>query len=186
MVSFRGSSLVRRKTPADLVSLAASQHVYNLPLPNKANPNSGVEYYCQVGSSTSDSLRPLASLFSQISREPCFDTLRTKEQLGYLVSSGGRSHAGTIGFHILVQSQNDSKFIENRIEAFLESLEKTIEEMSEDEFEKQKQSLIDNKLQKVKNLYEESSRLWRHIQDGYFDFQRRESAVFSPVRSDAN
>ncbi|KAL7413771.1 Metalloenzyme, LuxS/M16 peptidase-like protein [Mrakia frigida] len=155
----------------------ASQHVWNFPLPNKANPNSGVEYYCQVGSSTSDSLRPLASLFSQIAREPCFDTLRTKEQLGYLVSSGGRSHSGTVGFHILVQSQNDSNYLENRIEAFLVTLEKTIEEMSEEEFEKQKQSLIDNKLQKVKNLYEESSRLWRHIQDGYFDFQRREKDV---------
>lgn len=152
----------------------ASQHIWDFPLPNTANPNSGVDYYVQLGSSTSSTLRPLSSLFAQIAKEPCFDTLRTKEQLGYLVSSGSRSHAGTVGFHILVQSNNEAKYIEERIESFLEGMEQVLEGMSEDEFGKQKQSLVDQKRMKVKNLYEESSRLWRSIQDGYYDFDRRE------------
>jgi insulysin len=37
----------------------------------------------------------------------------------------------------------------------------------------EKQSLIDDKLQTVKNLYDESSRLWGSISGGYFDFKRR-------------
>lgn len=172
----------------------ASSHVWSFPLPNKNNPNSGVSYFVQIGAASSDELRPLAALFSHISREPCFDTLRTKEQLGYLVHSGGRNQAGSVGFNILVQSNNDPVYLESRIEAFLTGLEKILTDMPEAEFERQKQSyvtegiivkslraltfflprLIDDKLQKVKNLYQESSRLWHNIGNGYYDFKRRE------------
>jgi secreted Zn-dependent insulinase-like peptidase len=41
------------------------------------------------------------------------------------------------GFHVLVQSENDSVYLENRIEAFLsDTLKKHIEELSEEDFEK--------------------------------------------------
>ena len=38
----------------------------------------------QVGSDETR-LNAVLDLFAQIAREPCFDTLRTKEQLGYIV-----------------------------------------------------------------------------------------------------
>ncbi|CDZ96447.1 related to ste23-metalloprotease involved in a-factor processing [Phaffia rhodozyma] len=155
----------------------SSSHVWQLDLPNKENPNSGVDYYLQIGSTRETRLRAIASLFSQIAREPCFDTLRTKEQLGYLVSSGGRNQSGTIGWHILVQSQNDSVYLENRIEAFLSSLASHLESLPAEDFERQKKSLIEDKLQSLKNLYEESARLWGSIQDGFFDFKKREKDV---------
>jgi insulysin len=134
----------------------ASSLVWQLPLPNKLNPNSGIDYYLQIGASTDDRLRALAALFAQVAHEPCFDTLRTKQQLGYLVSSGGRAQSGMVGFHILVQSQNDSVYLENCIESFLkETMRESLDKMTAEEFERHKQSLIDKKLQKVKNLYVE-------------------------------
>jgi secreted Zn-dependent insulinase-like peptidase len=36
--------------------------------------------------------------------EPCYDTLRTKEQLGYTVHSGMRLTHGVLGFCVLVVS----------------------------------------------------------------------------------
>lgn len=71
------------------------------------------------------------------------------------------------------RSQNDTVYLENRIEAFLESLSEYLTELPPADFEKQKASLIENKLQSLKNLYEESARLWGAIQDGYFDFKKR-------------
>lgn len=49
---------------------------------DKNNVNSAIEYYCQVGDVTQVSLRARLSLLAQIAQEPCFDQLRTKEQLG--------------------------------------------------------------------------------------------------------
>lgn len=47
------------------------------------------------------------------------------------------SYAGMTGFHVLVQSENDSVYLENRIEAFLSTtLKSHIEELSDTDFEK--------------------------------------------------
>ena len=54
--------------------------------------------------------------------EPCFDTLRTKEQLGYAVYSMLRNTYGILGISITVNSQA-TKFsadhVNERIESFL-------------------------------------------------------------------
>ncbi len=42
----------------------------------------------------------------QILREPCYDTLRTKQQLGYSVHSGVRLTHGILGFAVCVVSGN--------------------------------------------------------------------------------
>jgi insulysin len=65
----------------------------------------------------------LLGLLAQIASEPCFDQLRTKEQLGYLVFSGVRKQPGMMGFRIIIQSERDPIYLENRIEAFLIRLE---------------------------------------------------------------
>lgn len=49
---------------------------------NSENVNSAIEYYLQIGDYEDDSIRAQLDLFAQIFKEPCFDQLRTKEQLG--------------------------------------------------------------------------------------------------------
>ncbi|XP_026685109.1 insulin-degrading enzyme, partial [Diaphorina citri] len=58
-------------------------------------------------------------LFVQIIHEPCFNILRTKEQLGYIVVSGIRKSSGVQGLRIIVQSDKHPLFVDSRIEAFL-------------------------------------------------------------------
>ena len=75
---------------------------------NGADDNSVAESYFQVGT-FSEAMpdvraRALADLLAQCIGEPCFDTLRTKEQLGYTVSSGVRLTHGVLGFAVSVQS----------------------------------------------------------------------------------
>ena len=49
---------------------------------NLEDENSSVAVYFQIGINTIET-HAVASLFSHICKEPCFNTLRTIEQLGY-------------------------------------------------------------------------------------------------------
>jgi secreted Zn-dependent insulinase-like peptidase len=57
----------------------------------------------------------------QVLYEPVYDTLRTKQQLGYTVSSGARLTHGVCGFCVVVVSAAvGAAEVEARIEAFLQ------------------------------------------------------------------
>lgn len=130
----------------------------------------------QVGDIVDIRLRATLGLLAHIASEPAFNQLRTTEQLGYIVSSSVWAAAGSLGWRLVVQSEKNPTYLENRVDAFLEdTLKKLLETMSEDEFEQKRQGLIDKKLEKFKNLGEETSSFWSHISGGYNDFMRSES-----------
>lgn len=166
--------------------LVASEYVWQIPVPNESEVNGSVIYEIHVGDPSDITLRNHLSLFSQIAAEPCFDILRTKQQLGYIVSGHASQTTGTMGYTVLVQSERDPVYVETRIEAFLDGLKEIIEEMSEEEFEKHKQSLISKKEEKPKNLGEETKRFWGRIQDRYFEFSRRKSIRLYHAQCSAN
>ena len=150
-----------------------SQHVWQVDIANPSEPNSAIEYYVECGDIEDDKARPRVSLLASIISEPSFNVLRTKEQLGYIVFALARGSTGAMGMRIIVQSEKSPVFLETRIEAFLDYFKEFLEAMSEEEFEKHKQAVIQKKLEKPKNLHGESSRYWTAIEDGYYDFQRR-------------
>lgn len=55
--------------------------------------------YYQIGALTPENIRTTAinDLFCQIFEEPFFNEMRTKEQLGYIVSGGHRKMLDTYG-----------------------------------------------------------------------------------------
>ena len=63
----------------------------------------------------------LLEMLAQIIREPCFNVLRTKEQLGYIVFSGVRKTGGVYSLTILVQSDRKPAYLDSRIENFIKS-----------------------------------------------------------------
>ncbi|CAI7900571.1 unnamed protein product [Closterium sp. NIES-53] len=59
-------------------------------------------------------------LTPQVMSEPLFDTLRTKEQLGYRVDCGTRLTHGVFGFCIRVQSADyGPEYLQQRVDSFL-------------------------------------------------------------------
>ncbi len=94
--------------------------------------------FCQ---STHDNA--ILELLAQVIHEPCFDVLRTKEQLGYIVWSGVRRACGVQGLRVIVQSDRHPAYLDERIEHFLSSMEEHLVNMSEEEFDKHKSALID-------------------------------------------
>lgn len=77
--------------------------VRRAPVKNSEEANSVAELYCQVGPA-SVALRARLDLFEQLLSEPFYDTLRTKEQLGYSVHCSPRLTHGILGFAFVVIS----------------------------------------------------------------------------------
>jgi len=145
-----------RRSPRAMLIPRSSNTAIQIDVPNPSNVNSAIEHLCYVGDINDQALRVRLFLYAQILEEPCFNTLRTKEQLGYIVGSATRRTIGMGSLRIIVQSERDAAFVEQRIEAFLrETLTELLEKMSEEDFEREKTSLINKKLEERKNAWEE-------------------------------
>ncbi|KAG8907980.1 Insulinase (Peptidase M16) [Tulasnella sp. 403] len=162
-------------TPEEKLSeLAASNHILQLPVPNQNDVNSALTYYVDVGDIADARIRSVLSLFAHIANEPAFNQLRTVEQLGYTVSSSVWGSTGSIGWRLVIQSERTPAYLENRVDEFLyANLRPMLERMSDDEFDQKRRGLIQKKLEKHKNLSDETNTFWIHIISGYDDFMRR-------------
>ncbi|KAG1681085.1 Insulin-degrading enzyme [Nymphon striatum] len=121
----------------------------------------------------------LADLYAQILSEPCFNVLRTQEQLGYIVHSGTHYMNGVLGFNVLVQSEFSPSYVNERIESFLSSVEDIIENMSDEEFQQNKTSLSEKRLEKPKRLYQQSNKYWSEIVSNQYNFDRGVELLFA-------
>jgi nardilysin len=122
--------------------------------------------------------RAALDLADQLLYEPCYDTLRTKEQLGYAVHSGGRLTHGVQGLCVVVQSgAHGAAHLDARIDAFLSSFQAKLEAMGEAEFEQNRAALLAAKLQRDHNLLEESDRAWDAAVSRGRDFGARRDEV---------
>jgi insulysin len=165
-------------TSRNLLFPPGADYRYERTLANPENVNHCIDYMLHFGDAQDRPLRAKVLLLSHILSEPCFDTLRTKEQLGYIVSSGPVLGGNQAGFRILIQSEKDCPYLESRIDSFLTGYEEILSAMSEDEFEEHRIGVINSRLEKLKNLDQETGRLWHHITSEVFDFELGE---FCPV-----
>lgn len=148
---------------------------------NPADNNSAALLLYQLGESTVE-LHAIAELFSHLIKQPLYEQLRTKEQLGYLVWSNLVSIKGVLHFRVLLQSSSASgPYLGHRVEAFLrqyrdEILPKMIAEES-NFFQQNVTAVIAKKTEKEKTLTAESSRHWNEITLRRFQFDRVEREV---------
>ena len=153
---------------------SGSDYTYRRHLGDPANVNNCIEYYLAVGPVNDRSLQAKVLLLAQLTDELGFDQLRTKEQLGYVVWTGAKMSSTTIGYRIIIQSERPTEYLEERINAFLSFFAKSLQEMSDEIFESHKRSLINKRLEKVKNLTQEHGRIWSFISSEYYDFFQRD------------
>jgi insulysin len=173
------SVLHPRKLPASqwpvrrtLIFPPGSNYLYERPLKDPANVNHCIEYILYAGNNQDRRLRAKVLLLAQIADEPCFDQLRTKEQLGYVVFSGATVHNTWIGYRILIQSEKTPNYLEGRIDSFLAGMSQELTDMTDSQFQKHKRSLINKRLERLKNLTQETGRFWNHILSESYDFEQ--------------
>lgn len=115
-----------------------------------------------------------------IIQEPLFDTLRTKEQLGYDVHCLSHETYGIMGYSITVNTQiikNSVTHVDNRIELFIKSISKMLKKLSDKKFNQIKIDLINVKQCVDLHLKEEVERNWIEVvKDEYF-FNRSKEEI---------
>lgn len=146
---------------------------------NPKDVNTTITNFYQVGPSTIR-LTALLDLLMMLIEEPLFDVLRTKEQLGYDISCSVRDNFSILGFTITVNSQ-ENKFhandVEDRMESFRREFLEDLNNMSADDFNHIKESLIKLNLVVDQKLRDEVHRNWAEITTEEYIFDRREKEV---------
>ena len=123
-------------------------------------------------------LHAMVSLLAQMIKEPFYDKLRTKEQLGYLVWSGSAEMWGVLGVRFIIQSDKASvEYLQQRILTFVKNFRKYLASTEKEKFEKNREALIALKLQKPKKLSEETNRYWAQITGRTYVFDHRDLEV---------
>lgn len=97
---------------------------------------------------------------------------------GYIVFSGPRRANGVQGLRFIIQSEKAPHYLESRVEAFLCTMEKAVEEMSEEAFQKHIQALAIRRLDKPKKLSAECAKHWGEIISQQYHFDRGELSVY--------
>lgn len=156
--------------------------VYTHELQNIEEKNNSVRYYLQIIDDSRDDDHTQANLLLQahIIREPFFRALRTKQKLGYAVSSAPWVQQAIIGMLFMVQSNQSTVAIENEIEEFLTDFEKTL---TSTDFQSQQKALVWRLRERPQNLDQESVRFAFTLLSGRRDFNRRAYLCFPPPAS---
>ena len=166
----RAISQIQKYSKSRTHLIPAGHMILETTVLNPENVNSAIEYVLQICETSDDSCRTNLLLVAQILDEPCFDQLRTKEQLGYMVFSGVRRQTGVMGLRFIIQSERHPMYLEHRIESFLDQMKAVVEALTDEELAKHADSIVARLLEKNKNLNQESKKIWAHIYSQYYDF----------------
>jgi len=137
---------------------------------NAKNPeeqNSATIQYFQIGRSDLKEMA-LLRLFALHISNPCFEELRTKQQLGYIVFSGNQTANHVSAMRFIVQSDSvPPEEVHRRIDAFLDQYRsQDLANLSDEEFETTRNGLLTKLTQKDQSLEAECNRHWGNIDAG--------------------
>ncbi|KAG0597423.1 hypothetical protein M758_UG337100 [Ceratodon purpureus] len=156
---------------------AGSEWLYPTAGFNPDDENSAVGIFFQAERDCARS-NVLLELFTLTAKEQHFNQLRTVEQLGYYVDLYEKHYENIRGVQITIQSTiKDPTQLDQRTEAFFLMFERELQRMSDEEFKNHAAVLMDVKMEKYKNLWEESDFFWREINGGSLQFDRRDIEV---------
>ncbi len=136
--------------------------------------NSSLVNYYQLDQLTHEK-KMLMFILGNYIKSPCFNVLRTEEQLGYIVHSAYYPYRDVLGFLILIQSNvKSSHFLSQRIAAFLEKTKEKIEAITDEEFQKYVESVRASLLEKELSVLQEAERYWSEILTHKYLWERKE------------
>jgi insulysin len=119
--------------------------------------------------------RARSALAVQLLRQSYFTSLRTEQQLGYVVTITNRAIHDRGGIAFIVQSPVASPAaLETATLSFMEKRLPAIRDMSDSEFEQNKAGIISRLLETDKNLGQRSQRYWADLDFGVLTFDSRE------------
>ena len=165
-----------------------SPTIIKISEPNYSNQNAASQVIIQVlNRSIKDQM--LIELLSAIIEQPFYEDLRTKQQLGYIVSSGVKASEETRTLSLIVQSSiAPAEKLTREILRFLDYFkQRELEPLSELKFNSFIKGMIDRKTEPDKRLATEATRNWAQISNEKYQFdkvQKEVSALLSMTKED--
>lgn len=162
--------------PDQCIVKLPQEHAFVLPvLPrNPAEKNVCVEAYFQYDSFSLEGVCQM-DLLQHLLKEPFFDSLRTKQQLGYSVSVGAKLTHGVMGLSFAVVSSSHSvEHVQAAIMEFVGQVPALIASIDTNTYKDYVQSLISDFLQPETSLYDAANNIWDEIEERRYLFGLRE------------
>jgi insulysin len=146
--------------------------------PNPENGNAA-SYVAIQSLSEDPKEHVMMELVSAIASEPFYEDLRTRQQLGYVVSTGVKAVGKTKTLGFIVQSSTASTDkLTTEILKYMDNIRpKLLEKLSRADLEVYVKSLIDRKTEPDKQLSTEVTRNWAEIGSGRLEFDRPQREV---------
>ena len=168
---------------ARLVQVARSR-LYSLPADSPLqyrwqvdHPDTGYVHYYQ-GQNSRYALRAQFLVLGQILSAPFYDSLRTRQQLGYVVFATPYPLLDVPGLSLVIESPKARGAELNRdVKRFLKDYGPRIDTMTARAFEQQKAAVISQLEEKPKQLGDVSQRYWLEIDRANFRFDSRERLI---------
>ena len=155
-------------------STIASGKRLTRPGPNVEDDNSATTFYFQLPTRRIEDY-VLLEILSESIEQNFYNSLRTQQQLGYIVYSGVRSREGIYSLTLTVQSALvDGAELSRRIEAFVDSAIATAESITQEELESFQEGLAVRKLEPDQRLTSQASRFWGEI----IEHEENEEVIF--------
>jgi len=157
-----------------------TEFVFTQNLANSEETNSCLNSVFQYKPYANTELHLFAKnvLLFNIMKEPAFDILRTKSQLGYIVQATSFSYCRVLGGSILVQSDKMApEKLYGEINNFLSYMKEKLNEMSEEEFKDFIEAAIVPYRQECINLSEECDEFWAEIVNGESCFEENKLII---------
>lgn len=150
------------------------QHV----VPFKSDYSDAAMLLYVQGSDLSLKTRAALGLASQYMQSDFYTRLRTEKQLGYVVVSGAYPVRDTPGVFFLVQSPvAGAGALQQEIADYLQMATASVDGLSQQGFERQRDALILRLEEQPKNLLEQSGKYWEQIDQHHWSFDLRERLV---------
>jgi len=152
--------------------------ILRLPGCNPEDANScAVENLCCVAEVTPEN-EALTSLLMQAVKPRFFNEVRTRQQLGYVVSSFMRARVAYISLVFLVQTERAPEVARRSIESFLsQTWRYLLNDMTHEDFEHHRDGLIRQLEEAPRNLWEAMQRDWLPIEERTWIFDSRQRQV---------
>ena len=145
--------------------------------PNEENGNAA-SYVVIQSLSNEPRDHVLIELISSVVSEPFYEELRTRQQLGYIVSSGVKPVGKTKTMGFIVQSSTaKNKKLTEEIFKYMDRIRADLQKVTKGDFAVYVKSLIDVKTAPEKTLAAETTRNWAEIASGRLEFDRTQREV---------
>ena len=141
--------------------------------------NSGCLLYYQLGQlDPTGSERATLLMMLRLLQQPIFAELRTKQQLGYVVSSGlygsGSGDDEVSGCYIIVLSKTYAPpHVQRSIDEYMKGFSDVVAAFTPDEFSTSRTALVTRYREPDRTLAEACDRRWRPIVHEHYDWSRR-------------